>query len=210
MAKIDTTAALLHFKQTDTLMAEMLEKALSATEPLAVPAPKKPTQYFASIVSSIVSQQISVKAADSILRRLTQTLGKVTPEQVLATAETDLRAAGLSPQKLRYLKHNADIWHTLPINDLKHMEDEAVIEELTKLYGIGRWTAEMFLMFSLARPDVFSRGDLGLMQGLYMHYPKVRPHHTRKIAHTIESWGPHRTTAALTLWYHKDNGPVLL
>lgn len=208
MAGIDVNEALIHFKRSDPLMAKLLAAALKAPEPLAVPAPKRSSQYFASIVSSIVSQQISVKAADSILKRVHATLGTVTPENVLTTSDDALRQAGLSPQKLRYLKHNAEIWHTLPINDFKNMEDEVVIEELVKLYGIGRWTAEMFLMFSLARPNVFSRGDLGLMNGIFLTYP-VKPHHTRKIDSLVASWAPHRTTAALTLWYHKDNKPVL-
>lgn len=201
--QIDTSAALAHFKKSDPVMAELLKRALAAEAPLATPSAKKPSQYFASIVASITSQQISVRAADTILGRVKKTLGKVTPERVLATSDEELRAAGLSGQKVRYLKHNAEIWHTLPIKDFKYMDDETVIEELVKLYGIGRWTAEMFLMFSLARPDVFSRGDLGLMQGLHLMYP-IRPHHTRKITNTIDSWSPHRTTAALTLWFHKD------
>ena len=88
------------------------------------------------------------------------------------------------------------------------MTDEEIISELTKLYGIGRWTAEMFLMFSLARPDVFSYGDLGLMQSLYKKYQYI-PHYNRKIANTVDSWSPHRTIASLTLWHTKDNLPTI-
>lgn len=206
---IDTTAALAHFKEHDPIMADLLTRALGVSSPIQIPTPKKPSQYFASIVASITSQQISVRAAATILGRVQTTLGTITPENVLKNPEEALRAAGLSGQKVKYLKHNAELWHTIPIKDFKNMENEAVIEELVKLYGIGRWTAEMFLMFSLARPDVFSRGDLGLMQGLFLKYP-VKAHHTRKITTIINTWSPHRTTASLVLWFHKDNGPMLL
>jgi 3-methyladenine DNA glycosylase/8-oxoguanine DNA glycosylase len=217
-------------------MADLLSSGLSAEVPLAVPTPKPPAHYFASIVASITSQQISIKAADAVLGRIKVTLGTITPERVLEHDFDTLKACGLSAQKTKYIRHNAEVWHTLPIKHFKHMDDEAVIAELVKLYGIGRWTAEMFLMFSLARPDVFSRGDLGLMQSIYHHYPHLAPtlHHPshpprtelgestqkpkpvlskeqlRELDALITSWSPHRTTAALALWFHKDNGPVLL
>lgn len=207
---IDTGAALAHFSHTDPVMAAQLSAALQAVPPLACPTPKTPPEYFASITSSIISQQISVKAAASILARVKNTVGELTPAHILEVSPEDLRAAGLSGQKVKYITHNAAIWHEIPSGNFVSMDDEAVIQELTKLYGIGRWTAEMFLMFSLARPDVFSFGDLGLMQGLFQMYPTLKKHHVRKIESLLQSWSPHRTTAALTLWYHKDNGPVLL
>jgi DNA-3-methyladenine glycosylase II len=200
---INTIAALKHFKQTDVLMAQLLEAALKGVAPLTLPTPKQPHEYFGSIVSSIISQQISTAAARSIKARVLEALGELTPEAVLAIEFTTLRACGLSEKKTEYIKHNAAAWHDIPTSDFMLMDDEAIIKELTKLYGIGRWTVEMFLMFSLARPNVFSYGDLGLMQGLYGHY-KYKPHFNRKIASTVEAWSPHKTIASLTLWHTKD------
>ncbi len=208
MPTIDTKAALAHFKKHDPVMAALLMRALSASEPMVLPVPKSSDEYFTSITRSIVGQQISVKAAASVYARLEATVGTVTPKHVLNTTEEKLRAAGLSGQKTKYILHNAAIWHEVPVKSFPHMTDEEVIVELTKLYGIGRWTAEMFLMFSLARPDVFSFGDLGLMQGLFQSYG-FKKHWRRKIVSTVEAWAPHRTIAALTLWHQKDNGPLL-
>lgn len=207
---IDLNAAMQHFTQTDPRMAELLRDALSASDPIAIPQAKAPSQYFESIVASIISQQISTKAADAVRERVTAHLdGKITPKQVLATDFDTLKACGLSGQKTKYIMHNATVWPEVPTDAFATMSDEEVIAELTKLYGIGRWTAEMFLMFSLARPNVFSYGDLGLMDGLYRSY-NYKPHYVRKIANTVESWSPHKTAASLALWFVKDNGPVLL
>lgn len=206
---IDTAAALRCFAQNDPVMAELLQLALNARYPIAIPTPKQEHQYFASIVSSIISQQISTKAADAVRSRVLAFLGEFTPQAVLRADFDLLKACGLSNQKTKYIKHNAQVWHSIPVADFKQMADEEVIRELTKLYGIGRWTAEMFLMFSLARPDVFSFGDLGLMNSLYKNY-NYRPHYVRKVAATVNGWAPHRTAASLALWHTVDNGPVLL
>lgn len=209
MTTIDTTAAYKYFKTTDPIMATVVKQALTAAYPIAIPQKKSVDAYFSSIATSIISQQISTKAADAIRGRVVSLLGTITPETVIAVDFDTLKQCGLSTKKTEYLKHNAQLWHTLPITELDAMNDEAVIKELTKLYGIGRWTAEMFLMFSLARPDVFSFGDLGLMKSLYRHY-NFKPHYTRKIEATVALWSPHRTVASLALWHTIDNGPVLL
>ena len=150
MSVIDTRAALKHFKKADPGMARLLEMALKAKSPVIIPVYKQPKEYFTSITRSIVSQQISTKAAAAVYGRVQGRLGKITPSNVLAISETDLRACGLSLQKTKYIRHNAGVWHEVPVRQFQNMGDEEVIEELTKLYGIGRWTAEMFLMFSLA------------------------------------------------------------
>lgn len=190
-------------------MARLATTALSGPAMITVPTPKQPSEYFARVVKSIISQQISVKAAASVHARVETLLSEVTPETVQAVSDERLQSCGLSWQKVKYIRQNADLWHEIPVGDFVHMSDEAVITELTKLYGIGRWTAEMFLMFSLARPDVFSYGDLGLMQSIYANY-HYRPHYVRKIENTVNSWSPHRTLASLALWRHKDGGPVVL
>lgn len=219
---IDTQVAMKHFTATDPIMAKMVQAALHSTTPIALPSPKPPNEYFGSIVRSIVSQQISVKAADAVFGRLLTCVNGgtvarknrrdtpgITPEHILAVPEDELRACGLSGQKTKYIRHNAGIWPTIDTRHFHSMPDEAVIEELVKLYGVGRWTAEMFLLFTLARPDVFSFGDLGLMQSIYEHYP-VKSHHVRKVNTLVKSWSPHRTLASLVLWWHKDGGPVIL
>lgn len=209
MSGIDTRLAIKHFKKADPRMAGLLEMALKAKSPVIIPTYKQPREYFTTITRSIVSQQISTKAAAAVFGRVQSRLGKITPGNVLAISEADLRACGLSSQKTKYIRHNANVWHNVPVRQFKHMNDEEVIEELTKLYGIGRWTAEMFLMFSLARPNVFSYGDLGLMQGLHHQY-QFKPHWKKKIESTVDAWAPHKTLASLTLWFHKDNGPLEL
>lgn len=206
---IDTIVAHKYFTAHDLTMSKLVERALKAPQPIAIPTPKQPQDYFASIASSIISQQISTKAATAVKSRVVAFLGALTPEHVTKVDFNELKSCGLSTQKTKYLKHNAAIWHEIPVGNFVHMTDEAVITELTKLYGVGRWTAEMFLMFSLARPDVFSYGDLGLMQSLYRNY-SYYPHYTRKIRETVTNWAPHRTIASLALWHTIDNGPVLL
>lgn len=199
-----------HFEKNDPVMAKLLNDALTAPDPIAVPKPKPVEEYFSSVVASIISQQISVKAADSVRERVVKHLGGViTPESVLATDFEELKACGLSNQKTKYIKHNAEVWPTLQTQSFSSMTDEEVLQDLTSLYGIGQWTAEMFLIFSLARPNIFSYGDLGLMQGLYLSYD-YKPHYVRKIKKTVDSWSPHKTAASLALWFVKDNGPVLL
>lgn len=205
---IDTQAALKHFTVVDPVMKVLLIRALAAATPITIPTAKQPAEYFGRIVQSVVSQQISVKAAASVFLRVTTLLGgTVTPETVLAVGEEELKACGLSSQKTKYIRHNAATWHELPTDSFGEMSDVEIISELTKLYGIGRWTAEMFLLFSLTRPDVFSFGDLALMQGIYRQYP-IKPHHVRKVATLVDSWSPHRSVASLTLWWSKDF-PVL-
>jgi DNA-3-methyladenine glycosylase II len=201
---LDTKAALKHFEVTDAVMASLLKAALKNPAPLLLPITNKPNEYFASIVSSVVSQQISTHAAKAIQARVVEALGgSITTQSVSAIEFNTLKACGLSEKKTQYLKHNAAIWHRIPVKEFTSMSNEEIIKELTLLYGIGRWTAEMFLMFSLARPDVFSFGDLGLMQSLYKHY-NLKPHFNRKIASAVEAWSPHRTIASLTLWHTKD------
>lgn len=206
---IDTKAAAEYFKLNDPIMAELLTLALQAEYPMAIPTKKPEAEYFKSIVTSIISQQISVKAADAIRGRVEILLVEVNPITVSKVDFWDLKNCGLSEKKTQYIKQNAELWHSIPVENFVNMTDEDIIKELTKLYGIGRWTVEMFLMFSLARPDVFSYGDLGLMKSLYRHY-KLKPHYVRKIPSTVENWSPHRTVASLALWHTIDNGPVLL
>jgi len=208
-ATIDIKTAQKHFASADPLMARLLHNAITGAHPFTLPQRKKPNEYFASIVSSIIGQQISTKAADAVRGRVLAHLGDfITPQAVQQADFDELKSCGLSNQKTKYIKYNAEVWSDIAIHEFTSMDNEAIIAELTKLYGIGRWTAEMFLIFSLARPDVFSYGDFGLMKGLYQSYD-YKPRYVRKIKTTVDGWSPHQTVASLTLWSSLNNAPVL-
>ncbi len=203
----DTKKALAHMKKVDPVMAKLLKGSLShKAKPITIPTGRTSAKYFEAIVTSIVSQQISVKAADAVWAKLTEGIGKITPENLKDRTPEELRVFGLSRQKAGYIITSAQIWETLPVKKFTTMTNEEVIEELTKLHGIGRWTAEMFLMFTLARPDVFSMGDWGLMISIKNNYglDPSKKTHKKKIEKLTETWAPHRTLAALALWHHKD------
>jgi DNA-3-methyladenine glycosylase II len=201
-------AAMQHFKQHDPIMERLLAHGIANPKTFKLPTKKPDSVYFSNIVSSIISQQISTKAADAIRSRVLGLLGSITPEQIILTPEEDLRSCGLSPQKIKYLYFNAKHWHTVPFSQFTTMDTKSVIAELIKLYGVGEWTAEMFCIFTLARTDVFSTGDLALRQSL-CHYYHVKPHYTKIIATTISAWSPYQSMAALALWHARDTGLAL-
>lgn len=207
LSEISTQAAIKHFNSADPIMAKLVKLSVESSHPIIIPTPIPSSQYFAAITKSIISQQISVKAASAVHSRVGELLGKITPENVLAVSHEELQACGLSGPKTKYIRHNAENWHKVPIQSFSKMSDSETVAELTKLYGIGQWTAEMFLMFSMARPDIFSYGDLALRQGLLTHY-SLRLHWHRRISTTIDNWSPHKTIASLALWHNKDNKPL--
>jgi DNA-3-methyladenine glycosylase II len=166
---------------------------------------------FAALVRTITAQQISTKAAATIHGRLValMPLG-TTPEALVALTDAQMRDAGLSRQKMSYLRDLAVkvMSGELPVATLHELEDEAVIEAIVKVKGLGRWSAEMFLMFRLRRPDVLPVDDLGIVnaiQRLYGLRKKPKPDRIRKIA---EAWRPYRTIACWYLWRSLENTPV--
>lgn len=167
---------------------------------------------FVDIVSSIVSQQLSVKAADTIWKRFELLFPdkKVTPEFLLTIVDQTIRDVGCSFSKIKYMKGLAQmiIENDLDLQGLVHMSDEEVITELTRVKGIGRWTAEMILIFSLARPDVFSLGDLGLRNAVSKLY-EVNRDDLKKIEEISQMWKPIRSTACRYLWRSLDNKPTI-
>lgn len=201
----DAKETLKHFKKADPKMADLFVKSLKHANAIEMPKAHSKGKYFHNIVASIVSQQISVKAADAVWKKFVKGVGKVTPENLKNRSIEELRSYGVSRQKANYIIKSAEIWETLPVSKFAKMENEEVITELTKLYGIGRWTAEMFLMFTLARPDVFSMGDWGLLTSIQRNYKLDPKKHVKKIEKLTLLWSPHRTLASLTLWHHKDN-----
>lgn len=199
-----------HFEQADPVLAPIIAAAFAAETPIALRPPTPSEWYFREIADAITSQQLSVKAAATIWRRFEELLeGEVTPEKVLALSVEDMRAVGVSRQKAGYLHAIAQAATdgTIDLPHIHELDDPAVIAELTKLKGIGPWTAEMFLMFTLGRPDVFSYLDLGLLRGFELVYDK--PGVTRlEMEPIVATWAPYRTYAALALWRHRDNKPM--
>jgi DNA-3-methyladenine glycosylase II len=170
----------------------------------------KRTDHFESLVGSIISQQLSGKAADTIFGRFVALFpGNKFPEaaEVARTPLPKLRKAGLSRGKATYIKDLARRVAKGEIDFAKiHLKkDEEVITELVKVKGIGRWTAEMFLIFFLRRPDVFSAGDLGLQNAVKKLY-RMKKHPTpAQMERLARRWAPHRSLAALYLWRSLDN-----
>ncbi|MFM8637948.1 MAG: DNA-3-methyladenine glycosylase family protein [Betaproteobacteria bacterium] len=169
---------------------------------------------FTTLARSIVGQQISVKAAQSVWARLSTPWGGaqavLKPAQVLKAQSSDLRAAGLSLRKVEYLqdlaRHFKERGSRSPL--WSEMEDEAVIAELVSVRGIGRWTAEMFLMFGLMRPDVLPLDDLGLLRGISLNYFSGEPVTRSEAREVGEAWAPYRSVATWYLWRSLDPVPV--
>lgn len=187
-------AQALNWLAHDPVLADVLTRIPPL--PVLTPTPDP----FATLVRSVVGQQLSTKAAANIYARLGGALGGVRPEALLRAKSDDLRALGLSWAKVRTVRALADAALTGQVDfaRLSGLPDEAVIHALTPLPGIGRWTVEMFLMFALARPDVFSFGDLVLRQGLSRLYPGAAPGNEQTAV--VAAWSPYRTLAARVLW----------
>jgi DNA-3-methyladenine glycosylase II len=164
--------------------------------------------FFVDLASSIVGQQLSVKAASTIWGRVEVLLGgEVIPERVLATADEDLRGAGLSTGKTKYIKNlaTAVLDKTVRLDELHSMTDEEVIKHLTVVKGIGEWTAEMFLIFTLARPNVFALKDLGLYNSMRRLFGEELT--KEQIEEIRAKWTPWQSYASLYLWKDLDNTP---
>ena len=162
---------------------------------------------------SILGQQLSTKVAATIRKRFLKLYeGKPTPDQILATSHETLRSIGLSGAKANYVHNVARFTIEFGLNHqlLKKMSNEEVIEYLTKIKGVGRWTAEMLLMFTLGREDVFAVDDLGIQQAMIKIY-KLDKTNKKKLREDMlkisGNWSPYRTYACLHLWHHKDNLP---
>jgi len=187
----------------DPLMAELVERyagfgLVSRGDP------------FATLARSIVGQQISVKAADSVWARFSTAVGEVLPDSVHKAGVMGLAGCGLSQRKIEYLcdlaehflsgRLNPALWDT--------MDDESLIAELSEVRGIGRWTAEMFLIFNQLRPDVFPLDDIGLQRAVFGHYFAGEKQTPKTLAHFGERWRPWRSVATWYLWRSLDPVPV--
>jgi DNA-3-methyladenine glycosylase II len=157
---------------------------------------------FQTLARAIVGQQISVKAAQSVWERLVAAAGVIAPEVLAGLEHSVLRAAGLSGRKAEYIQDLARRFHERTINAavLPTLSDEAIIEQLVSVRGIGRWTAEMFLIFNLGRPDVLPVGDLGLQRAMSLSYNRGRALNERRMQSIARAWAPWRSVATWYMW----------
>ena len=169
---------------------------------------------FTTLARSIVGQQISVKAAQSVWERfaalLPEASHRLKPASVLALATADARGAGLSARKVEYLFDLAQHFESgsVHVRQWQQMDDEAIIEELVAIRGIGRWTAEMFLIFHLMRPNVLPLDDLGLLKGISVNYFSGEPVSRAEAREVGEAWAPYRSVATWYIWRSLDPLPV--
>lgn len=185
-----------HFDRKDPRMADLLRRY----GPMEF---RLHEDHFEVLVGSILSQQISTRAAESIRRRLSEGLGgRVTPAAILSAGESGLRQYGVSPQKCGYLSDLSSHFLSSPerFGNLERLSDEEVERELVAVRGIGPWTAQMFLIFTLGRPDIFAPDDLGLRNAMTALYRWRAAPDRKKLVRTAARWSPYRTVASRYLW----------
>jgi DNA-3-methyladenine glycosylase II len=173
---------------------------------------ERPADAYGALLRAIVGQQLSTKAARTIYGRVLELFGGRTPppERLLEASEEDLRAAGLSGRKVEYVRDLAShvLSGELELDRLGELSDEDVIEEIVAVRGLGAWTAEMFLIFHLERPDVLSGGDLGIRKAVQIEYGLDEMPPPTRVLEIGEPWRPHRSLASLYLWESLANAPV--
>jgi DNA-3-methyladenine glycosylase II len=201
---------LAHLRRADPVLAGVID-AVGAKLPDARDG--RPADHYGALVRAIVGQQLSTKAARSIFARLTERFqGRTpTPREVLAQDPEELRAAaGLSRAKVGYLRSLAEhaLSGELELERLEELPDEQVISELVAVKGIGVWSAHMFLMFHLQRPDVLPVGDLGIRRAIELAYGLEGLPDVAMIERIAAPWRPHRTLACRYLWRSLDNEPT--
>jgi DNA-3-methyladenine glycosylase II len=197
--------AIGHLKRVDPVLGDLIARV----GPCRMQQRRSGTHYDA-LVRSIVFQQLSGKAAGTILRRFCELYPNKRPraEQVLASTEEALRGVGLSRQKIGYLRdlsaRVAD--RSLPLAHLGRLSDDAIIEHLIQVKGIGRWTAQMFLMFRLGRPDVLPELDLGVQSAIQRAYGLKRRPSPKEVLAMGKKWRPYASVASWYLWRSLENG----
>jgi DNA-3-methyladenine glycosylase II len=199
---------------TDPTMAALVERIgkIDIATRLQRRSEEQPADAYGALLRAIVGQQLSTKAARTIYGRILDLFdGRTpTPEQLLEADEADLRGAGLSGRKVEYVRDLAShvVAGELELDRLEQLSDEEVIEEIVAVRGLGVWTAEMFLIFHLERPDVLSGGDLGIRKAVQIEYGLAAMPTPAKVIEIGEPWRPHRSLASLYLWESLANAPV--
>jgi DNA-3-methyladenine glycosylase II len=192
--------AILHLKKSDPVMRAIIERVGAYRIEYG-----KPT--FHSLAESILYQQLNGKAAVTIFKRFTdQTGDPVTPEGILKLTDAQMRAVGLSKQKTAYLRDLAEKTKAglLDFRKLENLSDDEVIEHLTQVKGVGVWTAHMFLMFSLRRPDILPTGDYGIQVAIKKYYRKRKLPKPKDMEKIAKAWSPYRSIASWYLWRSLD------
>ena len=190
----------------DPAMAALIERIgeIDLATRLRRRSEERPADAYGALLRAIVGQQLSTKAARTIYRRVCDLFGGAapSPEQLLEASEEDLRACGLSGRKVEYVRDLAGhvISGELELERLDDLGDEEAIEEIVAVRGLGRWTAEMFLMFHLQRPDVLAGGDLGIRKAIQIEYGLEEMPTPTEVERIGEPWRPHRSLASLYLW----------
>lgn len=191
-----------HFKKADPKLHEVLLKVMDTHGDYLFTL-KKHDFLFDRLVESIISQQLSVRVADVIYDRVLNLMPrkKLDPKAILKIDDQTLRSAGLSFGKIKYIKDLSDKIASgdLDLDKVENLSNEEVIEKLTAVKGIGKWTAEMFLMSALGRPDIFSHGDLGLKNAIKKLYG-LTEYKEAEAEEIVMKWSPYRTIAARILW----------
>lgn len=201
-----STRARTALAKSDPTMAALMERVgkIDLATRLRRRSEERPNDAYGALLRAIVGQQLSTKAARTIYLRVLDLFGGTTPspEQLLEASEADLRGAGLSGRKVEYVRDLAAhiIGGELEVDRLDRLSDEEVIAELVAVRGLGQWTAEMFLLFHLERPDILSGGDLGIRKAVQIEYELAEMPAPAQVLEIGEAWRPHRSLASLYLW----------
>jgi len=163
---------------------------------------------FYTLIRSVIGQQISVKAASTVWSRFCERIGDIEPENILSADIEKLRSCGLSHRKAEYVIGISESWSDYDSLEWKEMSNEEIIQELIKLRGVGRWTAEMILIFTMLRPDVFPIGDIGMIRGIEKSYNSGERMSREDLYSISEKWKPWRTVACCYMWRTVDPEPV--
>ena len=203
--RASTRRAVAHLRRADPTLAAVIARVGPCRF-----EPRAEGTHFEAVARSIVYQQLSGKAAGTIHGRFHALYGGRAPEpaELLGTADDALRAAGLSRQKVGYLRDLAARVDAgdVPLAEIDALGDEGVIAALTRVKGVGRWTAQMFLMFRLGRPDVLPDLDLGVQKAVQLAYGLAALASPAEVLHVGRDWAPYRTIASWYLWRFLDNG----
>ncbi|HKO37546.1 MAG TPA: DNA-3-methyladenine glycosylase [Solirubrobacterales bacterium] len=191
---------------SDPTMAALIERVgpIDVATRLSRRKEERPVDAYGALLRAIVGQQLSTKAARTIYLRVVELFGGSAPSpgQLLEASEEDLRACGLSGRKTEYVRDLAShvLGGELELDRLEELGDEEVIEEIVAVRGLGQWTAEMFLLFHLERPDILSGGDLGIRKAIQVEYGLEEMPPPKKVIEIGEPWRPYRSLASLYLW----------
>ena len=194
-----------------TVLGEQDAHMKAAIALINYPAERRMAPDFTSLLRVIAGQQLSTKAAATIFARLSDLLGGApTPALLLAQDEKSLRAVGLSMQKITYVQSLAEAIDSgrLDLPALTHLSDEEAIAALITVKGLGRWSAEMYLMFALGRPDIWPVNDLGVQEGVKRILRLEQRPKPKEMADIGLRWQPYRSAAALMAWHYCTNAPV--